>query len=67
MSKVQKKKTQPSPINNTNGENSFQKEDFSKCLNEKDVEIEHLKTTIIALDEKSKVNYNRNLYRWLTM
>ena len=56
-----KNKGQPSPMNskklhqNQDGDNSFQKEDFSKYLNEKDVEIEHLKTTVIALDQKSKV------------
>jgi hypothetical protein len=31
--------------------------DILKGLNEKDVEIEHLKTTVVALSEKSAVRY----------
>lgn len=41
---------------------SFDKID-TRGLNERDVEIEHLKTTVIALNEKVEVNTVNTLHR----
>ncbi len=74
--KTPSSKPKTSPINkakngtqlgqNLNGpsdlECSFADRDIAKGLNEKDVEIEHLKTTVIALDEKVKVTLSTFTY-----